>query len=179
MFNRAGVYYSEDTTTGKQGQYSIAYHRPRALNLLVRAYDASGKVIAASATVFAAAAQIQINLTTAASGVVRKPSVFTNLEAAVAAQLQGTPLSDLKENKDLHELHFLASAAGAGEGGDGGVAPGQAADGELDAGSEVGEQLRGGALDVGELAAEEEKHAVGIFGVDALAGSPGPSFITG
>jgi hypothetical protein len=101
-----------DATTGKQGQYSIDYYRPSAFNLVVRAYDASGKVIATSPTVFAAAAQIQIDFTTAASGVVRSPSILTNLEASVAAQLLDTPLSDLKENSTTHELTFLASAIG-------------------------------------------------------------------
>jgi hypothetical protein len=100
-----------DATTNNQGQYSISYHRPSALNLVVRAYDALGKLIAESVTVFAAAAQIQINFTTAANGVLRPPSTFTTISAAVAEQLQGIPLSDLKENKDTHELQFLASAA--------------------------------------------------------------------
>ena len=44
-----------DGKTGADGTYSIAYARPSALNLLVRAYDATGKVVAQSATVFAAA----------------------------------------------------------------------------------------------------------------------------
>ena len=101
-----------DATTGKQGQYSISYHRPSAFNLVARAYDASGKVIAESPTVFAAAAKVQITLTTAASGIVRPTSIFTNIETAVATQLQDTPLSELKENKDNHELQFLASAIG-------------------------------------------------------------------
>lgn len=101
-----------DAATGKQGQYSIAYQRPSAFNLVVRAYDASGKLIAESATAFKAAAQIQIDFTTAASGVVRSPSTFTSISIAVAAQLQDTPLGDLKENKDTHELQFLASAIG-------------------------------------------------------------------
>lgn len=101
-----------DATTGKQGQYRIEYHRPRALNLVVRAYDASGKVIAESPTVFAAPAEVEINFSTAPGGVVRNPSVFTTLSDSVAVQLQDIPLSSLKENKDSHELQFLANAVG-------------------------------------------------------------------
>jgi hypothetical protein len=101
-----------EATTGKLGHYSIAYHRPTALTLLVRGYDESGKTTAQSATVFKAPAQATINLTTAPSGIVASPSTFTNLQKAVAAQLQGIPLSDLKENKDTHELQFLANAIG-------------------------------------------------------------------
>ncbi len=100
-------------TTSKQGQYRIEYRRASALNLLVRAYDGSGKVIAESATVFAAPAETTINLSTAPGGVIRNPSVLTKLSTSVAAQLQDIPLSSLKENKDTHELRFLASAAGA------------------------------------------------------------------
>jgi peptidoglycan hydrolase-like protein with peptidoglycan-binding domain len=101
------------TTTSKLGEYSIKYHRPRTLNLVVRAYDGSGKVIAESATVFTAPAEATINLSTAPGGVVRNPSILTTLSASVTAQLQDIPLSSLKENKDTHELRFLASAAGA------------------------------------------------------------------
>jgi hypothetical protein len=101
-----------ETTTDTQGQYSIAYDRPAALNLTVRAYDASGKVIAKSATVFAAAAQTKIDFTTAASGVVTTPSTLTTIRKTIEPQLQGTPLSGLKENEDAHELQFLASASG-------------------------------------------------------------------
>ena len=99
-----------DATTGKDGRYSIAYDRPSPLNLVTRAYDASGKVIAESTTVFAAAAQVEINFTTAANKVVGSPSIFTTLNSAIAGQLRDIPLSALKEDKDTHELHFLASA---------------------------------------------------------------------
>jgi hypothetical protein len=99
-----------DGVTSKQGQYTISYDRPLALNLVVRAYDASGKAIAESRTVYAAAATVQIDFTTAASGIVRSPSIFATLGSNVAAQLKGTPLDGLKENKDTHELRFLANA---------------------------------------------------------------------
>jgi hypothetical protein len=98
------------TTT--EGQYSIGYRRPSALNLVARAIDASGKTLAQSATVFAAAAEVDIDLTTATDGVIRTPSTFSTIEAALAVHLASTPLSDLKENKDAHELQFLASATG-------------------------------------------------------------------
>ena len=99
-------------TTDKQGRYFIEYHRPTAFNLVVRAYDSSGKVIGESATVFAAPAKVRINFTTAPDGVVRTPSVLTTLSANVAAQLQDIPLSSLKENEDSNELQFLANAVG-------------------------------------------------------------------
>jgi hypothetical protein len=101
-----------DATTAKQGQYAISYFRPGPYNLVVRAVDASGKLIAESATIFAAAAQVQIDLTTAASGAVRSPSTFTTLETQVAAQLQDVSFKDLLEDKDHHDLHFLASSIG-------------------------------------------------------------------
>jgi hypothetical protein len=100
-----------DATTNKQGQYSIHYQRPTALNLVVRAEDSLGKAIAQSATAFVAPAQTEIDLTTAPDGVVRSLSTLTTLSAAVATQLRGVPLTDLKENKDAHELLFLANAA--------------------------------------------------------------------
>jgi hypothetical protein len=101
-----------DATTNKQGQYSIRYQRLSALNLVARAEDGLGKVIAQSATVFAAGVQVEINLTTAANGVVRSLSTFTTTSSAVAAQLQGIPLSELKENNDTQDLQFLSNSAG-------------------------------------------------------------------
>jgi len=103
----------DGSTTNKQGQYRIKYRRPSALNLVVRGYDESDKVIAESATVFAAPPEVEINFSTAPGGAVRKPSVLTTLSAAIAAQLQDIPLSSLKENNDSHELRFLANAVGA------------------------------------------------------------------
>ena len=102
-----------DATTGDSGAYAIKYRRPAALNLVVRAYDSSGVVVAESATMFGAPADLEVDLTTAKDGVVRSPSRFTVLAQQVTAQLQGTPLSDLKENKETHEIQFLASAIGA------------------------------------------------------------------
>lgn len=98
--------------TGRKGQCTISYRRPRALNLMARAYDQTLMMIAQSITYFAAPAQIQINFTTAADGVVRTPSVYTTLTKGVAEQLRGIPLSSLQENSDTHELQFLASALG-------------------------------------------------------------------
>jgi hypothetical protein len=100
-------------TTTRQGQYRVEYRRPSALNLVVRAYDESDKVIAESATVFAAPAEVEINFSTAPGGAVPNPSVFTKLSTSVATQLQDIPLSSLKENKDSHELRFLANTVGA------------------------------------------------------------------
>jgi hypothetical protein len=103
----------DGATTDKQGQYKLHYRRPSALNIVVRAYNESVELIAESATVFAAPAEVTIDLSTAPGGVVRNPSILTTLSASVAAQLQDIPLSSLKENKDTHELRFLANAAGA------------------------------------------------------------------
>ena len=99
--------------TDAQGQYAVSYERPSALNIVARAFDASGKVLAQSAVVYGAAAKVQIDFTTAADGIVRTPSTFTNLLAKVQVQLNGVPLEDLKENKDSHEIAFLANAVGA------------------------------------------------------------------
>jgi hypothetical protein len=96
--------------TGRKGQCTISYRRPRALNLMARAYDRTLMTVAQSSTYFAAPAQIQINFTTAADGMVRTPSIYTTLSTGVAEQLRGIPLSSLEENSDTHELQFLASA---------------------------------------------------------------------
>ena len=101
-----------EAQTSAKGEYAIRYRRHVALNLLVRAYDASGNVIATSPTSFAAPAQVVIDFTTGKDGVVRSPSTFTTLQAKVLAQLGNTPLSDLKENKDTHEISFVASSIG-------------------------------------------------------------------
>jgi len=100
-------------TTDKDGQYKIEYKREAALNLVMRAYDAQNNMIAQSMTYFAAPAQVQINFTTAADGVVRPPSLFTKLTQAAATQLGGIALTSLTENSTTHELQFLASAIGA------------------------------------------------------------------
>ncbi|MHC5863229.1 hypothetical protein, partial [Nostoc sp.] len=88
-----------------------SYARKSALNLMVKAFDIKGNVIATSTTMFAAPAKVEIDLTTAKDGVVRTLSQFTKLKAAVAAGLpSNTSLQDLQENKDTHELTFLASS---------------------------------------------------------------------
>ena len=101
-----------EATTDSQGHYSIPYQRPSPLNLVVRAFDAPGKVIAQSTTLFAALAEAEIDFTTAPDGIVRTPSTMTTMEASISAQLPDTPLTDLKQNKDTHELQFLANATG-------------------------------------------------------------------
>jgi hypothetical protein len=99
--------------TDAAGQYSISYARKNAFNLLAWATDATGKVIATSATVYAAPAQAEIDLTTAADGVVRTPSRFTTLQKTVTIALNGVPLADLHENKDQHDITFVARETGA------------------------------------------------------------------
>jgi hypothetical protein len=99
-------------TSDAKGHYEIRYTRPQPPNLLVRAYDGANNVIAASATVFAAAAEVEIDLTTAKDGVVRVPSRYTTLLAEVTAALRGTPLADLVENSQTHEVAFVANAIG-------------------------------------------------------------------
>lgn len=101
-----------NATTNAQGQYKITYRRPSALNLLARAYDDSGTVLAASQTIFYAAAEVEIDLTTAPDRVVRVPSFLTKLQAEVTAQLGSTPLAGLTENTTTHELTFLANSIG-------------------------------------------------------------------
>lgn len=99
-----------ESKTDKQGQYSIAYRWQTGLNLQVRACGASNKVVAQSTVVFAAAQQIEIDFTTAANGIVVKPSILTTLRQSVTTQLKKVPLNTLKQNKDANELQFLASA---------------------------------------------------------------------
>ena len=102
-----------EATTDENGQYRIRYRRDGAPNLEAQAHDATGKVIATSATVFRAAATVEIDFSTGPGGVVKSPSLFTSLTNSTTAQLGDTPLADLKENKESHELMFLASAIGA------------------------------------------------------------------
>jgi hypothetical protein len=99
------------STTNKSGEYSIEYERKTALNLMARAAD-NGKFVATSATVFAAPAEVEIDLTSAKDGIVRALSQFTILQTAVDAALGVTPLASLEENKDQHDLQFLASSFG-------------------------------------------------------------------
>jgi hypothetical protein len=99
--------------TDQGGQYTIHYHRAAALNLIVRAVGARGKVLAASATVFSAPAEAEIDITTATNGVVPSPSRFTILKAQVTAQLHGASLDSLQEDQETHEVQFLANAIGA------------------------------------------------------------------
>src|SRR5450755_212441 len=99
-------------TTDALGAYRIDYARPSPLNLQVQASTPGAAVIARSEVVFAAPADVQINLTTAPDGVVRVPSVHSTLLAGVTSQLQGVPFPTLKQDKDNRELAFVASAAG-------------------------------------------------------------------
>ncbi|HEY6464255.1 MAG TPA: peptidoglycan-binding domain-containing protein, partial [Polyangiaceae bacterium] len=99
--------------TGTKGAYVIHYHREAPVNLLVEAYDDTGKVIATSPLAFAAATQVQIDFTTARDGVVRSPSTFVTLQAEVTAQLHGMPLADLEQNAKINDIRFVASSIGA------------------------------------------------------------------
>ena len=101
------------THADAQGRYRMAYHRPRALNLLVRALAHDESKLAESSVVFAAPPDVQIDLSTAADGIVRAPSAYTVLVGQVSAQLHGTPLQDLVEDRKTHDLQFLADASGA------------------------------------------------------------------
>jgi hypothetical protein len=100
------------TTSDGNGAYRITYKRTAALNLAVTASDDAGATIATSATVFAAPAQVVIDFTTAPDGIIRAPSQYMKLLAAVNAGLHGTPLVDLRENSETQELTFLANAIG-------------------------------------------------------------------
>lgn len=100
-----------NATTDASGQYSIAYLRASPLNLLVRAMDATGKIIATSDTLFAAPLAAEIDLSTATGGAIPSPSQFTRLSAGVDAELGGTALKDLQQNKDKQEVSFLARSA--------------------------------------------------------------------
>ena len=99
-------------TTDAEGQYTIHYARPKALDLLVRASHPAGEVIATSPTVFLAPADTVIDLTTARDGVVRTPSTLSSLSTSVQAALGETPLADLKQNKDAADIEFLARSVG-------------------------------------------------------------------
>jgi len=77
-----------DATTSATGAYSIKYVRPQALNLIARAADAEGNVIATSVTLFAAPAEVEIDLTTTHDGVVRTAErAVTDLSAPLTIDL--------------------------------------------------------------------------------------------
>ena len=97
-------------TTDARGAYRITYKRSAPLNLAVTATNAARKTLATSATVFAAPPQTVIDFTTAPDGVIRQPSQYTKLLAAVTTALHGTSLLDLEENSTTHELTFLANS---------------------------------------------------------------------
>ena len=102
-----------DARTDDHGGYRIAYHRPRALNLRVRACVEGDAVAVESAVLFAAPADARIDLSTASDGVVRVPSAYATLVTRVIAQLHGLSLRELAENKQTHEVSFIADASGA------------------------------------------------------------------
>lgn len=101
------------TVTAGSGAFLLTYQRTIALNLIVQALGADGKPIAESPVFFAAPADLQIDLTTAKSGVVPTPSAHTALSASISTQLLDTPLPTLKQDKDDQELDFVAKATGA------------------------------------------------------------------
>lgn len=98
--------------TDESGGFLLTYRRTKAVNLIVQALDADGKVIAESEVLFAADAHVDIDLTTAGVGRVPVPSAHTLLSSTVASQLLKTPLVKLKQNKDHRELDFVAKAGG-------------------------------------------------------------------
>ena len=100
-------------TTDGSGTYALTYPRVAPVNLLVKAGSADGKVAAESAVFFAAAVSVQIDLTTAKSGIVPTLSAHAVLSNQVAGLLLKTPLTDLKQGQGLDELGFVASAIGA------------------------------------------------------------------
>src|SRR6185312_8034966 len=67
------------TTTDGTGAFLLTYQRATALNLVVQAVGADGKPIAESPVLFAAPADVEIDLTTAKSGMVPTPSTYTVL----------------------------------------------------------------------------------------------------
>lgn len=98
--------------TDSQGAYSLTYARTTPLNLVVQALGPSGAPIATSAVIFAAAADVTIDLSSASDGIVRAPSAYSVLSQQVTTQLQGTPLPELQENSKLREVNFVANASG-------------------------------------------------------------------
>ena len=92
----------------KSGHFAFRYTRLKPLNIAVEAVDDHGDVVATSQTVFAAPAEVEINLTTAPDGVVRALSQFTVLSAAVNSALDGAVFANLQESPTVHQLSFLA-----------------------------------------------------------------------
>jgi hypothetical protein len=101
------------TTTNGSGAFLLTYRRTTALNLIVQALGAHGKPIAESPVFFAAAADLEIDITTAKSSVMPTPSAHAVLSGSIATQLLETPLQNLKQDKDNQALDFVAKATGA------------------------------------------------------------------
>src|SRR5207302_3721397 len=103
-----------ETTSDNSGHYEIAYTdgplgrlgKARA-DLMVRAYAADRSLLAESATIFGAEANVTIDLTAPPSAV-KAPSEYESLMAALTPALRGVDAADLQDS----DVDFLARATG-------------------------------------------------------------------
>jgi len=101
------------TTTDGSDAFVLSYQRTAPVNLVVQGLAPKSKVAAESAVLFSAEADVEIDLTTAPSGIVPTPSAYTVLSGEISKQLLKTPLRGLKQDKDSQEVSFVANAMGA------------------------------------------------------------------
>jgi peptidoglycan hydrolase-like protein with peptidoglycan-binding domain len=100
------------TVSDSAGKYDIGYDGTQfpslaAPDLVVRAFDGSGKQVAASHIVFHAPATLALDLTLAPTS--PPPSLLQALSAKVTPALEGIPLADLTSD----DIALLASKTGA------------------------------------------------------------------
>ncbi|MCP9463226.1 MAG: neuraminidase-like domain-containing protein [Nitrospira sp.] len=103
-----------EAQTNRNGAYSIEYSERQFLNqergtadLVVKAFDADGSVLASSAVLFNAPAKAEIDLTIPLE---RKapPPLFERIGAAVTPLLGKVKIEDLEEDQEHQDLTFLA-----------------------------------------------------------------------
>lgn len=110
-----------DSPTDGAGHYEIRYsadqflhHEEGSADLIVKAFDAGGVLLASSPILFNAPASAHIDLTIPADKV-RPPSLFERIEAALAPLLDGVSIEDLEEDEQNQDVSFLSGETGFGK----------------------------------------------------------------
>lgn len=108
----------DETRTNPLGAYEIRYHPDQfkraekgAADLVVRALDEQGNVLAASPILFNARAEETVNLVIDGDAV-RGPSEFERLLAGIEPLLDGLSPADLREDSQYQDVSFLAGETG-------------------------------------------------------------------
>ncbi|MCI0717394.1 MAG: peptidoglycan-binding protein, partial [Acidobacteria bacterium] len=107
-----------EAITGTDGRYEISYTadqfrraEKRNADLIVRALDATGAVLAASPTIFNSRPVEIIDLVVG-GGKYSGPSEYEQLLAEITPLLEETPIADLTEDEQHQDITFLAGETG-------------------------------------------------------------------